>query len=231
MYGPQTLPTELARFQRIDTPERLGAADRAAGCLSGVPGRGRRQPPGRPREPAGPRRGPSWSGPSPRRVAWSRRRRRSRRSSWRTPRSWVTQRAALVAAIERSVQPALQGFLALLEAYLPEAARGRASAGCRTVRPSTDTPSWPRRRWTRHPRRSMTTVWRASLHSMTSATEIARRLGFPDAAAYRAFLETDPAQSRRRPGGAGPPGRGAGGPCLRGGARAGSVGCRAPTAR
>ena len=36
MAGPQTLPTELARFQRLDTPERLDAAHRAARCVSGA---------------------------------------------------------------------------------------------------------------------------------------------------------------------------------------------------
>ena len=45
----------------------------------------------------------------------------------------------------------------------------------------------------------MPTGWSASRRSTRSATEIAQRLGFPDAAAYRAFLETDPANHASDP--------------------------------
>ena len=125
MSGPQTLPTELARFQRVDTPERLGASHRAPGRLSR-------------------RTWPRWQTTSrPGRLAGRTAARPVvERTITQTRRVVETpieefallaahpeiagdERAALAAAIERSVQPPLREFLALLEAYLPYTPPGR----------------------------------------------------------------------------------------------------------
>ncbi len=198
MSGPQTLPTQLARFQRVDTPERLGrliarldaypaymaavAENIQAGRLAG-------------RTAARP-------------VV--------ERTITQTLRAVDTpieefallaahpeivgdDRAALTAAIERSVQPPLREFQALLEDYLPYSRRGEGicwlpdgEAVYRyAILASTTLDETPE-----------------ALHAFgleriaaldTEREEIAQRLGFPDAAAYRTFLENDPANHASDP--------------------------------
>ena len=192
MAGPQTLPTDLARFQRVDTPERLArliARLDAYPAYHGARSQTTSRPGGR---PAARRLVRSWSAPSPRRVGrWRHRPRRSRCS--RRTRTW-TQRGVqrISAAIERDVRPALTTFLALLEDYLPYTREGEGvcwlpdgeSVYRASILASTTLDETPE-----------------SLHAYgleriaaldVERARIAQGLGFADVASYRTFLETDP---------------------------------------
>jgi uncharacterized protein (DUF885 family) len=109
------------------------------------------------------------------------------------------ERAALAAAIERSVQPALQDFLALLEAYLPNARAGEGICWLPegdvvyryAILASTTLDETPE------------ALHAHGLERIAALDEerarIARGLGYPDAAAYRESLETDPANHASDP--------------------------------
>ena len=196
MTGPQTLPTELARFQRVDTPERLARLiarlDAYPGYLVTVGDNLR----------AG-----LAAGRTAARAVVERTITQTRRMV-ETPTEGSAllaahpdlagdERAALVAAIERSVLPALQGFLALLEAYLPDARQGEGICWLPdgdaiyryAILASTTLDETPQ---------GLHDHGLARIAALDEEREvIARRLGFGDAAAYRTFLETDPRITRR----------------------------------
>ena len=71
----------------------------------------------------------------------------------------------------------------------------RASAGCRTATWSTDTPILASTTLDETPEALHAHGLQRIAALDDERTLIAQRLGYPDAAAYRAFLETDPAQS------------------------------------
>ncbi len=191
MAGPQTLPTELARFQRVDSPERLG---RLIARLDGYPaylaaiGDNIR---------AG-----LASGRTAARAVVERAITQTRRivdtptsgSALLTahPELSAEDRSAIGAAIDRSVQPALRGFLGLLEAYLPSARVGDGICWLPdgealyryAILASTTLDETPRALHDHGLRRI------EALNAERDA--IARRLGYPDSAAYRADLEVDP---------------------------------------
>ena len=162
MAGPQTMPTELARFQRLDTPERLA---RLVARLDAYPAY---------MAQVGDNiRAGLAAGRTAARAVVERTITQTRRAVETPteasallaahPELTDDQRAVLVAAIERSVQPALKGFLELLEGYLPDARRGGGHLlAARWRGDSTAMRSWPRRRSTRRPRRSTTTALRVS---------------------------------------------------------------------
>ncbi len=191
MNGPQTLPTELARFQRIDTPERfqrllarletyptlleahaenLAAGIRSKRTAARVPvERTIAQTRAIVEAPLG---------ESPLLAAH--------------PELSAADRERLTTAVERWVQPALGSFLAALEGYLPHARTGdglcwlpdgeelyRFSILASTTLPETA--------------QGLHDHGLARIEELTRERDtIARRLGYADSAAYRAFLETDP---------------------------------------
>lgn len=191
MNGPQTLVTELARFQRIDTPERLGrllarleaypallaahAENLAAGVRSGrtaarVPVERTiaqtRALVGTPVEA------------SPLLAAH--------------PELAAADRERLANAIRDWVRPALASFLEALEGYLPHARAGEGLCwlpdGDEVYRfailASTTLPETAQ---------ALHDHGLARIEELTRERDaIARSLGYPDSAAYRAFLETDP---------------------------------------
>jgi uncharacterized protein (DUF885 family) len=199
MTGPQTLPTDLARFQRVDTPERLARLiarlDAYPAYLAAVAGN----------IEVGRLAGRTAARPVVERtISQVRREVDAPIEAFALvaahPELVGDERAALVAAIERSVRPALRGFLATLEAYLPFARQGEGicwlpdgEAVYRyTILASTTLDETPQ-----------------ALHGYgmqriavldEERTGIAQRLGFADASAYRAFLETDPANHATEPG-------------------------------
>lgn len=191
MNGPQTLVTELARFQRIDTPERLGrllarleaypallaahAENLAAGVRSGrtaarVPVERTiaqtRALVGTPVEA------------SPLLAAH--------------PELAAADRERLANAIRDWVRPALASFLEALEGYLPHARAGEGLCwlpdGDEVYRfailASTTLPETAQ---------ALHDHGLARIEELTRERDaIARSLGYADSAAYRAFLETDP---------------------------------------
>ena len=198
MQGPQTLPTSLARFQRMDTPERL---ERLIARLDAYPGY---------MVAIGDniREGLA-AGRTAARAVVERTITQTRRAV-ETPTEGSALlvghpeiagdgRAALAAAIERSVQPALQDFLALLEAYLPNARTGEGICWLPdgevvyryAILASTTLDETPE------------ALHAHGLERIAALDEerarIARGLGYPDAAAYREWLETDPANHASDP--------------------------------
>ena len=198
--GPQTLPTELARFQRIDTPERL---ERLLARLEAYPAlleahaaehRGRHPVASAPRR--------AWGGadhrPDPAHGRGAHRGIAPPRGASRAVAGGPASGSA--AAIERWVQPALGASWAARGLPAARPRRVRACAGCRMARRSTATPSSPPRRLPETaPRRSTTTAWRASRSWIGSGMPSRASWAIADSAAYRAFLETDPANSRHDP--------------------------------
>jgi len=198
MSGPQTLPTELARFQRVDTPERLARLiarlDAYPAYMAAVGDNIR----------AG-----LAAGRTAARAVVERTITQTRRAV-ETPTEGSAllaahpelsdaDRAALAAVIDRSVQPALREFLALLEAYLPQARKGEgicwlpdgAALYRYAILASTTLDETPQ---------ALHDHGLARIAALDEErTVIAQRLGFPDAAAYRAFLETDPANHASEP--------------------------------
>ncbi len=192
MAGPQTLPTDLARFQRVDTPERLGRLiarlDAYPAYMAAVADNIR----------AGSRAGRTAARPVVERtITQTRREVEAPTEAFALlaahPELDPEGRAALAAAIERDVRPALTTFLALLEGYLPDTREGEGvcwlpdgEAVYRyAILASTTLDETPE-----------------SLHAYgleriaaldAERARIARGLGFEDAVACRASLETDPA--------------------------------------
>lgn len=198
MNGPQTLTTELARFQRIDTPERFGrllarleaypaliaahADNLAAGIRSG------RTAARMPVERTIVQTRAIIDGPleaSPLLAAHR-----------ELP---AADRERLTDAVTRWVRPALASFLATLEDYLPHARVGdglcwlpdgeelyRFSILASTTLPETA--------------QGLHDHGLARIEELTRERDaIARRLGYADSAAYRAFLETDPSNIAHDP--------------------------------
>jgi uncharacterized protein (DUF885 family) len=198
MNGPQTLPTELARFQRIDTPERL---ERLLARLEAFPAlleahaenlsagiRSKRTAARVPVERTIAQTRAMVEAPveaSPLLAAH--------------PELSSSDRERLGAAVERWVQPALGSFLATLEAYLPHARAGdglcwlpdgdevyRFSILASTTLPETA--------------QGLHDHGLARLEELDRERDtIARKLGYADSAAYRAFLEVDPANITHDP--------------------------------
>jgi len=191
MNGPQTLTTELARFQRVDTPERLErllarleaypallqahAANLAAGVRSGRTAA--RVPIERTiAQTRGLVDGPIEASPL---LAAH-------------PELPSADRERLETAVRRWVRPALAGFLEALEGYLPHARAGdglcwlpdgdevyRFSILATTTLPETA--------------QGLHDHGLARLAELSEERDrIARRMGYADSAAYRAFLDTDP---------------------------------------
>lgn len=191
MSGPQTLVTELARFQRVDTPERLG---RLMARLEGYPGLLAAHAENL---AAGIRSGRTAARmPVERTIAQA-------RALAGTPAQEsplvvahpelpAVDRDRLVSAVERWVRPALASFVTDLEAYLPHARAGdglcwlpdgeevyRFAILASTTLPETA--------------QGLHDHGLARIDELTGERDaIARRLGYADSAAYRAFLETDP---------------------------------------
>jgi uncharacterized protein (DUF885 family) len=191
MNGPQTLPTEIARFQRIDTPERF---DRLLARLEAFPAlleahaqnlaagvRSKRTAARVPVERTIAQTRAMVEAPvegSPLLAAH--------------PELSAGDRERLAAAVERWVHPALGSFLEALEAYLPHARIGdglcwlpdgedvyRSSILASTTLPETA--------------QGLHDHGLARIEELTRERDaIARKLGYADSAAYRAFLETDP---------------------------------------
>ena len=199
MAGPQTMPTELARFQRLDTPERLA---RLVARLDAYPAY---------MAQVGDNiRAGLAAGRTAARAVVERTITQTRRvvetpteaSALLAAHPELTddQRAVLVAAIERSVQPALEGFLELLEGYLPHARAGEGICWLPdgeaiyryAILASTTLDETPQ---------ALHDHGLARIATLNEERDvIARRLGFADAATYRAFLETDPANHATEPG-------------------------------
>lgn len=198
MNGPQTLVTELARFQRVDTPERFDrllarleaypaliaahADNLAAGIRSG------RTAARMPVERTIAQTRAIVEGPpegSPLLAAH--------------PELPATDRQRLADAVTRWVRPALASFLQTLEGYLPHARTGDGLCWLPDgeelyrfcILASTTLPE------TAQGLHDHGLARLADLDRERDA--IARRLGYPDAAAYRAFLETDPSNITRDP--------------------------------
>jgi uncharacterized protein (DUF885 family) len=198
MQGPQTLVTDMARFQRIDTPERLGrllarleaypaflaahAQNLAAGVRSG-------------RTAA--------RDPVERTIAQTRALVEAPIETSPLlaahPELAGTDRERVTSAFERWVRPALVSFLGALEAYLPHAREGEGlcwlSDGEEVYRycilASTTLPETAQ---------GLHDHGLARLQALTAERDaIARRLGYPDSAAYRAFLESDPSNRTADP--------------------------------
>ena len=191
MNGPQSLPTELARFQRIDTPERF---DRLLARLEAYPAlleahaqnlaagiRSKRTAARVPVERTIAQTRAMVEAPveeSPLLAAH--------------PELPALDRERLTSAVERWVRPALGSFLGALEAYLPHARAGeglcwlpdgeevyRFSILASTTLPETA--------------QGLHDHGLARIEELTRERDaIARRLGYADSSAYRAFLETDP---------------------------------------
>jgi len=198
MSGPQTLVTELARFQRIDTPERMTrllarleaypallaayADNLAAGVRSG-------------RTAA--------RVPVERTIAQT-------RALVETPvdaspllaahpELAASGRDRLARAVRDWVQPALGSFLVALEDYLPHARPGEGLCWLPdgeevyrfSILASTTLPETPQ---------ALHDHGLARIEDLTRERDaIARSLGYADSAAYRAFLETDPANITHDP--------------------------------
>jgi uncharacterized protein (DUF885 family) len=198
MAGPQTLPTELARFQRLDTPERfarlIARLDAYPDYMSTV---------------ADNIRAGVAAGRTAARAVVERTITQTRRMV-ETPTDASAllmahpdlagdERAALVSAVESSVRPALEGFLDLLDAYLPDARAGEGICWLRdgealyryAILASTTLDETPQ---------ALHEHGLARIAALDEERDvIARRLGFEGAAAYRAFLETDPANHATDP--------------------------------
>ncbi|MEZ4597190.1 MAG: DUF885 domain-containing protein [Chloroflexota bacterium] len=191
MNGPQTLTTELARFQRIDTPERfdrllarLGsypalleahAENLAAGIRSGRTAA--RVPVERTiAQTRGLVEGPVEASPL-----------LAAHPDLTTP-----DRERLEAAVRRWVRPALATFLEALEGYLPHA---RAGEGLCWLPDGDEVYRFAILATTTLPEtaQGLHDHGLARLEELTRERDaIARRLGYADSAAYRASLETDP---------------------------------------
>ncbi|MBX3031114.1 MAG: DUF885 domain-containing protein [Chloroflexi bacterium] len=190
MSGPQTLVTELARFQRVDTPERL---ERLLARLAAYPGYLRAHAVNIAEGVA--------AGRTASRVAVERTIAQVRRlledpAEASTlvvahPELSDTDRARLTAAVETSVRPALAEFLAALETSLPSARSGEGLCWLPdgealygyAILASTTLPETAQ---------ALHDHGLARLDELDAErTEIAQRLGYPDAAAYRLFLEDD----------------------------------------
>ncbi|MET0771596.1 MAG: DUF885 domain-containing protein [Candidatus Limnocylindrales bacterium] len=191
MNGPQTLPTELARFQRIDTPERF---DRLLGRLERYPALLEAHAANL---EAGIRSGRTAARvPVERTIAQTRAMVDAPIEASPLisahPELSAGDRGRLTTAVERWVQPALGSFLGTLEAYLPHARAGeglcwlpdgdevyRFSILASTTLPETA--------------QGLHDHGLARIEDLTRERDaIARKLGYGDSAAYRAFLETDP---------------------------------------
>jgi uncharacterized protein (DUF885 family) len=192
MNGPQTLVTELARFQRIDTPERferlLARLEKYPALLAAHADN----------LAAGVRSGRTAARmPVERTIAQT-------RALVETPTQEspliaahpelsATDRERLAQAIDRWVRPGLASFLEALEAYQPQARAGdglcwlpdgdevyRFSILATTTLPETA--------------QGLHDHGLARLEALTRDRDaIARKLGYADSQAYRRFLETDPA--------------------------------------
>ena len=190
LNGPQTMPGQLARFQRIDTPERLAlliARLDAYPAYIALHIENLRE---------GVRAGRTVSAPSVERTI-SQLRRAVAASVDESPLLLAhpdlpaEQRDAIGAAVERSVRPAYEAFLAELEAYLPMARSGEGVCWL----PDGDA------------------IYRYAILASTTLEEspqaihdyglaqldaidrerlvIAQQLGFADVAAFRAALDAD----------------------------------------
>ncbi len=198
MSGPQTLPTHLARFQRMDTPERVARLIRrldAYPAYMAAVGDNIRD---------GLTAGRTAAAAVVERTITQTRRAVETPTAESAllvahPELTGDERAAVVAAIERSVQPALRDFLALLESYLAGARGGEGicwlpdgEAVYRyAILASTTLDETPEALHAHGLERI------AALDDERAV--IARSLGYPDAATYRAFLETDPANHASDP--------------------------------
>ncbi len=190
MQGPQTLVTELARFQRVDTPERLG---RLLARLAAYPAYLEAHAVNL---AAGAAEGRTASRVAVERTIAQVQRLLDAPAEASTllvahPELPDADRARLLAAVETSVRPALRGFLATLEAYLPSAREGeglcwladgdalyRYAILATTTLPETA--------------QALHDHGLARLDELDrERTAIARRLGHADAAAYRVFLQED----------------------------------------
>jgi len=198
MQGPQTLPTDLARFQRMDTPERLARLiarlDAYPAYMAAISDNIR----------AG-----LAAGRTAARAVVERTITQTRRAVETPthesallvahPELSGEERAAVTAAIERSIQPALRDFLDLLETYLPKARAGEGVCWLPdgeqvyrySILASTTLDETPEALHAHGLQRI------AVLDG--ERTRIAQRLGYADAAAFRAFLETDPANHASEP--------------------------------
>ncbi len=191
MAGPQTLPTDLARFQRVDTPERLARLiarlDAYPAYMAAVAANIQ----------AGLQAGRTAARPVVERtIAQTRREVDAPTEAFALlaahPDLDPEGRAAISAAIERDIRPALTTFLALLEDYLPYTREGEGvcwlpdgeSVYRASILASTTLDETPE-----------------SLHAYgleriaaldVERARIAQGLGFADVASYRTFLETDP---------------------------------------
>ena len=198
MAGPQTVPTELARFQRVDTPERLARLlarlDAYPTYVAAVSDNIR----------AGLAAGRTAARAVVERTITQTRRMVEAPTEASAlllahPELAGDERAALVAALERSIRPALRDFLAVLEAYLPNARAGEGVCWLPdgeevyryTILASTTLDETPE------------ALHAYGLQRITALdeerTRIAQGLGYPDTAAYRAFLETDAANHASDP--------------------------------
>lgn len=190
MSGPQTLVTELARFQRVDTPERF---DRLLARLAAYPAYLEAHAANLAEGAA--------AGRTASRVAVERTIAQIRRlledaAEESTivaahPELAASDHDRLVTAVETSVRPALAGFLDALETYLPSAREGEGLCWLPdgdelygyAILASTTLPETAQ---------ALHDHGLARLDELDrERTEIAQRLGYPDAAAYRVFLQED----------------------------------------
>ena len=191
MNGPQTMPGQLARFQRIDTPERLAlliARLDAYPAYIALHIDNLRE---------GVRAGRTVSAPSVERTI-SQLRRAVAASADESPLLLAhpdlpaEQREAIRAAVERSVRPAYEAFLAELEAYLPMARSGEGVCWLPdgdaiygyAILASTTLEESPQ---------AIHDYGLAQLEAIDrERLVIAQQLGFADVAAFRAALDADP---------------------------------------
>lgn len=198
LNGPQNLPGELARFQRIDTPERFA---RLLARLEAYPAY-------LTLHLANLREGLA-AGRTAARPVVERTITQVRRML-ETPLEQAPllaahpdlpadQRDAIRAGLERHVQPALQGLLDVLEAYLPHARGGEGVCWLPdgdalyryAILASTTLDEDPQ---------ALHDYGLSQIRSIDAERlTIARSLGYPDVAAYRAFLDTDPANHATEP--------------------------------
>ena len=196
--GPQALVGELARLQRVDTPERLERLLDPAGGLPGLDGGAPRQRRGRPGGRAhgrGAGRGPlhhpdAAHGRDPGRA--------TRPSSLANAAPGEDARERPRDAVERHVRPAHAAWLAMLERYAPRGpAPATASAICPMARRSTATTSWPGRRWPRT-RVAIHEYGLARLAELEAEAAAHRRAssGTLTSRSLRAFARREPGQPR-----------------------------------
>jgi uncharacterized protein (DUF885 family) len=196
--GPQNLPGDMARFQRIDTPERLHTA---LARLAAYPAymehvkanieEGRR------------------AGRTAARAVVERTITQVRRAVQTPtqehpllmahPEADPGTRAAIEAALERDVRPAMAAYLAALEDYAPSAREGEGICWLPdgdelyryAILASTTLQEDPQ---------AIHDYGLAQIESLNrERAEIARELGFADVAAFRAHLEQDPTNFATEP--------------------------------